>query len=181
MKDLRGFTGVGYDKGRSKLVQAAWLATQGAVLQHWWCPPKVRMSVLRMFGAKIGRDCLVRHRVRIHWPWKLELEDSVWIGEGAWILNLEPVRIGNNTCVSQEVFLCTGSHLFDHDNFEFDNAPITIGARSWLAARSTILRGVTVGDDVLVGAQALVVKDVPSGAKVLAPKADVREPKSTQA
>lgn len=174
MRDLTAFQGHGYDKGRGKLTQAAWLAVQGAVLQHWWCPPKVRIAVLRAFGARIGRNCLVRHRVRIHWPWKLELADAVWIGEGAWILNLEPVRIGSNTCLSQEVFVCTGSHLFEDDAFEFDNAPVTIGSRTWLSARSTVLRGVTVGDDVLVGAQALVVKDVPDGARVLAPKGEVR-------
>ncbi|MDR4174433.1 putative colanic acid biosynthesis acetyltransferase, partial [Bacillus nitratireducens] len=34
MKDLTGFTGVGYDKGRPQVVLAAWLAVQGAVLQH---------------------------------------------------------------------------------------------------------------------------------------------------
>lgn len=168
MKDLTGFTGVGYDKGRPKVVQAAWLAVQGAVLQHWWCPAKFRTATLRAFGAEIGENVLVRHRVRIHWPWKLTVGDSSWIGEGVWILNLEPVEIGSNTCLSQDVFICTGSHQFDDDHFEFDNAPIRIGSRTWIAAQATILRGVTVGDDVLIGAKSLVVKDVPSGHKVVA-------------
>ena len=170
MKNLRDFTGAGYDKGRGPLWQVAWLAVQQLLLQHWFCPAGVRTRVLRAFGATIGEGVLVRHRVRIHWPWKLTLEDDVWIGEGAWILNLEPVTIGSNTCVSQDVFLCTGSHQFDSDTFEFDNAPITIGSRCWIAARATILRGVTVGDDSLVGACALVVKDVPPGSRITAPQ-----------
>lgn len=174
MKDLSGFQGYGYDKGRNKVWQVAWLATQGALLQHWWCPAKVRTAGLRAFGAQIGEGVLVRHRVRIHWPWKLTLEDNVWVGEGAWILNLEPVKIGANSCISQDVFLCTGSHLFEHDNFEFDNAPITIGARSWIAARATVLRGVTIGANTLVGASALVTKDVPPGSRVLAPRAETK-------
>lgn len=169
MRDLSGFTGVGYGKGRSRLWQAAWLAVQGALLQHWWCPAGVRIAVLRHFGATIGEGCLVRHRVRIHWPWKLTLGDNVWIGEQAWLLNLEPITIGSNTCISQDVFVCTGSHQFHDDHFEFDNAPIIIGERCWLAARSTVLRGVSIGDGSVVGAGALVVADVPEGSKVLAP------------
>lgn len=170
MKDLSAFQGHGYDKGRGKLWQAAWLATQSAVLQHWWCPARVRTSALKAFGAQIGEGTLVRHRVRIHWPWKLVLGENVWIGEGAWILNLEPVKIGSNTCISQDVFICTGSHDFRSDSFEFDNAPITIGERSWIAARATVLRGVEVGSQSLVGATALVTKDVPPNSMVLAPR-----------
>lgn len=173
--NLRGFQGHGYTKGRSRLVQAAWLCTQGLLLRHWWCPAKVRIAVLRAFGAQIGEGVLIRHRVRIHWPWKLRIGEGSWIGEGVWLLNLEPISIGQNSCLSQDVFVCTGSHRFDEPTFEFDNAPVHIGNRTWLAAQSTVLRGVTVGDDVLVGAKALVVKDVPDGARVLAPSADVCE------
>ncbi|MBK6886823.1 MAG: putative colanic acid biosynthesis acetyltransferase [Tetrasphaera sp.] len=171
VRTLSGFTGTGYDKGRSVLWQAAWMLTSGAVFQRWWCPASLRVTLLRAFGAQVGTGVLVRHRVRIHWPWKLHLDDNVWIGEGAWILNLEPVTIGHDTCLSQEVFLCTGSHRFDSPTFEFDNAAITIGARTWVAARATILRGVAVGDDALVGACALVIGDVPDGGRVLAPVA----------
>ena len=174
MKDLSAFSGHGYDKGRNKAWQAAWLAAQSAVLQHWWCPARVRTAALRAFGAKIGEGTLVRHRVRIHWPWKLTLGENVWIGEGAWILNLEPVKIGSNSCISQDVFICTGSHDFKSDSFEFDNAPITIGERSWVAAKATILRGVAVGEGSLVGAAALVTKDVPPNSLVLAPRAETR-------
>lgn len=171
--DLQGFQGHGYDKGRSRLVQAAWLSVQGLLLQHWWCPAKVRIAVLRAFGARIADGVLIRHRVRIHWPWKLTVGEGSWIGEGVWLLNLEPITIGSNTCLSQDVFICTGSHKFDDPTFEFDNAPIEIGDRSWLAAQSTVLRGVKIGDDVVVGAKALVFKDLPDGAKLLAPKPEL--------
>lgn len=173
MRSLRGFTGEGYDRGRGVLWQILWLAVQSAVLTRWWCPGSVRVAVLRGFGAQIGADVIIRHRVRIHWPWKLSVGDGAWIGEGSWILNLEPVRIGDDTCISQEVFLCAGSHHFDHPTFEFDNATITIGSRTWIAARATVLRGVTIGDDVLVGACALVAKDLEDGVRALAPTATV--------
>ena len=139
---LSGFTGAGYDKGRPVGVQIAWLLSQSLLLMHWWCPMSVRIAMLRRFGAEIGEGVLVRHRVRIHWPWKLRIGDDSWIGEGVWILNLEPVVIGSNVCVSQDVLLCTGSHDRHSPTFEFDNAPITIEDDAWVAARATVLRGV---------------------------------------
>jgi putative colanic acid biosynthesis acetyltransferase WcaF len=54
---------------------------------------------------------------------------------------------------------------------EFDNAPIYIGDSVWIATRATILRGVRVGDGATVGATALVTRDVPEAATILAPRA----------
>jgi putative colanic acid biosynthesis acetyltransferase WcaF len=176
--DLSGFTGAGYDRGGSAAKQVLWLLCSGIFLSHWWCPPQTRARVLRAFGADLAPGVLIRHRVRIHWPWKLSVGENSWIGEGTWILNLEPVRIGANTCVSQDVFLCTGSHDHRSATFEFDNAPITIGDGSWVAARATVLRGVTIGDNATVGANALVVADVADGEVVLAPVAKTANPKA---
>lgn len=173
MKDLSGFQGYGYDKGRPKHIQALWLLVQGTFLQRWWFPPRLRVKVLRAFGARIEEGVLIRHGVTIHWPWKLHIKKNSWVGVGTWILNLEPVTIGENSCLSQDTYICTGSHLFGHENFEFDNAPIEIGDRVWVASRASILRGVRVGDDSVIGAMALVTRDVPAGSKVLAPLAEV--------
>jgi putative colanic acid biosynthesis acetyltransferase WcaF len=169
IRDLSQFHGTGYDIGRSKLVQAAWLLVSGSVFMRWWMPAAVRVAILRRFGATVGSNVLVRHRVRIHWPWKLDIGDNSWIGEGAWILNLEPVTIGIDVCISQEVLLCTGSHDRRSPTFEFDNAPIVIGDSAWVAARAVVLRGVNIGKRATVGAAALVTRDVGDDAVVLAP------------
>ncbi|OMB92991.1 acetyltransferase [Mycobacterium sp. NS-7484] len=167
---LAGFTGRGYHRGRSQPIQLAWLLVSRSVLFRWWMPNRLRIAVLRIFGATIGRGTLIRHDVKIHWPWKLEVGDSSWIGEDAWILNLEKVTIGSNSCVSQGVLLCTGSHDRVSATFEFDNGPITIGDRVWVAARSTVLRGVHIGDGATIGATALVTHDVPAADTVFAPR-----------
>jgi putative colanic acid biosynthesis acetyltransferase WcaF len=166
-RDLNGFSGAGYDIGRSKVVQVAWLLVSGAIFVRWWCPASFRVAILRAFGANVADDVLVRHRVRIHWPWKLTVGAGSWIGEGAWLLNLEPITIGRNVCVSQEAFLCTGSHDRHSPTFEFDNGPITIEDGAWIAARAIVLRGVTVGTGATVGAAALVSKDVPANGFVV--------------
>jgi len=171
-RDLSAFTGAGYDVGRSKVIQAIWLAVSGLVVMRWWCPSRVRVAILRAFGASIGDKTNIRHRVRIHWPWKLVVGDNTWIGEGAWLLNLEPITIGADVCISQDVLLCTGSHDRHSPTFEFDNSPIVIEDGAWVAARATVLRGVTIGARATVGATTLVTSDVSAEATVLAPNAE---------
>jgi putative colanic acid biosynthesis acetyltransferase WcaF len=153
-RSLRSFTGRGYDKGRPLAVQALWFAVMNLVFMKWWFPPRLRPSLLRLFGASIGDRVLIRHRVRVLWPWKLTIGDDCWIGEDAWLLNLEPITIEHDVCLSQGAFLCTGSHDHRDPGFEYDNGPIHVGAGAWVAARATVLRST----DVLCG------EVVPAGA-----------------
>ena len=144
-RDLCGFSGAGYDKGRSVLWQIAWLICDSTVLRRWWLPEAWRVALLRRFGATIGEGVKVRHNVTIHWPWKLSIGDDSWIGEDVWLLNLEPVTIGKDVCLSQGAFLCTGSHDARAPSFEYDNGPITVEDGAWVAAQALVLRGTTVG------------------------------------
>ncbi|TLQ47198.1 WcaF family extracellular polysaccharide biosynthesis acetyltransferase [Streptomyces marianii] len=161
MRDLPAFTLAGYDKGRSRIVQALWFAVMNTVFMAWFTPARVRTALLRAFGARIGTGVLIRHRVRVLWPWKLAVGDHTWIGEGAWILNLEPVAIGSHVCVSQEALLCTGSHDHRAADFRYRNGPITVDDGAWIATRATVLAGVKVGRCAVVGAGAVLHKDLP--------------------
>lgn len=166
-RDLSRFSGAGYDKGRSKPVQALWFAAQNLLFASWWLPASMRPRMLRLFGASVGHDVFIRHRVRVLWPWKLTIGNDVWIGEGAWILNLEDISIGDNVCISQEAFLCAGSHDVASPSFEYDNAPIRVDSEAWIGARALILRGVTVGRGAVVAAGARVSRDVSEGGMAL--------------
>jgi len=177
---LAEFTGAGYDRGRPVSVQVAWLAVSGLLVTRWWCPTSVRVVVLRAFGAQIGTGTNIRHGVRVHWPWKLTVGNDSWIGEGTHLLNLEPITIGTDVCISQHAFLCTGSHDRSSPSFEYDNAPIVVEDGTWVAARATVLRGVRIGADAVIGATALVTRDVPPGAVVLAPRAVVLAPRAVE-
>lgn len=150
-RSLRSFTGAGYDKGRNKVWQVAWFAVMNLVFMKWWLPPRLRPPILRAFGAQIGERALIRHRVRVLWPWKLTIGDDCWIGEGAWLLNLEPITIEHDVCISQEAFLCTGSHRHTDPGFAFSNGPIHVGSGAWVAARATIFKNTKVPQGHLVG------------------------------
>ncbi|OZC96812.1 putative colanic acid biosynthesis acetyltransferase [Rhodococcus sp. 06-221-2] len=160
LRSLAGFTGAGYDKGRRVHTQIMWMILSSTVFTRWWLPNRARIAILRLMGAQIGSNVLIRQNVKIHWPWKLQIGDNSWIGDGAWLLNLEKITIGHDVCISQQVLLCTGSHDRKSPTFEFDNGPIVICDGVWVATRATILRGVTLQQGCTVAAGTVVTKDV---------------------
>jgi putative colanic acid biosynthesis acetyltransferase WcaF len=171
---LRDFTGEGRPVGVPPVVRLLWMLVSRSLTMKWWCPNRLRVLVLRAFGARIGTGTRIKFDVKIDWPWKLEIGNDTWIGESVWIINAEPVIIGSNTCISQAVVLCSGGHDISSPTFEFDNAPIVIGDSVWIAARATVLRGVRIGDGATVGATALVTRDVPEAATILAPRSRMK-------
>jgi len=66
--------------------------------------------ILRWFGAKIGQGVRIKTGVRVKFPWRLIIQDFVWIGEDAWLDNLDLITIESHCCISQGVYLCTGNH-----------------------------------------------------------------------
>lgn len=182
MPSLSGFSGVGYTRGRPLHVQAAWYIVLNLIFIKWWLPARLRPHILRWFGAQVGSGVIIRPRARVHWPWKLSIGDHCWIGEEAWLLNLEPITISHDVCISQGAFLCTGSHDRRSPTFEFDNGPINIQAEAWIAARATVLRGVTVGQAAVVAAGSVAYADVPDHSVLTnVPNRLLREPTLTSA
>jgi putative colanic acid biosynthesis acetyltransferase WcaF len=164
MRNLAAFTTAGYDRGRSLGWQLLWVITSRIVFQAWWLPARLRPKILRYFGADIDEGVLIRERVRVHWPWKLTIGAHSWIGEGAWLLNLEPITIGHDVCISQEALLCTGSHNRHDPAFGYDNGPIVVEDGAWVAARAIVLRGVVIGAEAVVPAGATVSTSIPTKA-----------------
>lgn len=159
--NLEGYKS-GLDRGRPMWVEVCWVVIRSAIfLAPIPLPSAVRCAVLRFFGARIGRGCVIRHGVQIAMPWRLVCGDFVWFGEGVQILNLAQVRIGSHVCISQEAFLCTGSHDFDDAGFRLRVAPIAIADSCWLAARAFVGPGVSIGEGSMVTAGAIVGRDVP--------------------
>lgn len=152
------------DRGRPRIVEAAWylVKTVFFLTAIPW-PSALKAALLRLFGARVGASAVLKPRVNILFPWKLELGDHVWIGEEAWILNFEPVAVGSHCCVSQRVFLCAGNHDFRDPAFGYRNAPIALEAGVWIGAQSFVGPGVTVGAETVVAAGSVVTASLPPG------------------
>ncbi len=111
--------------------------------------------------AKLGRGLVIKPRVWIKYPWRLVVGNHCWIGQGVGIDNLVDVRIGSHVCLSQQVYLCTGSHDYRRRSFDLITQPIEIGDGAWLGVRALVLPGVTVGANAIAAGGSVVVKDVP--------------------
>ncbi len=169
-RSLAARRGLPYDKGRGLIAQTLWVAASDLIFVKVWCPNRLRVAMLRWFGARIGPGVLIRHRVRVQWPWNLEIGANSWIGADAELYNLDLIKIGSDVCVSQHAYLCTGSHNRNSRTFEFDNGPIVVEDGAWVCARATVLRGVTVGTNSVVGATCVVSSDVPPDSVVRPPQ-----------
>ena len=121
-----------------------------------------RRGLLRLFGATMGGGVNIANTATIYFPWNLEIGEWSAIGEYAYIYNLGKVVIGEKSTVSQRAHLCAGSHDYMDPTLPLLTPPISIGNQSWICADSFIGPGVTIGEGVVVGARAVVVRDVES-------------------
>jgi putative colanic acid biosynthesis acetyltransferase WcaF len=147
---LDQFNNSAFDRGRSPLVEALWLLAQAIFVSSSIPGRWHRVTLLRLFGAKIGRGVVIKPRVRVKFPWRLEIGDFSWIGEDAWIDNLAKVTIGSHSCVSQGVYLCTGSHDWSAEGFDLVVAPILVGDKVWIAAKGVVGPGVEIGSGAVL-------------------------------
>jgi putative colanic acid biosynthesis acetyltransferase WcaF len=122
-----------------------------------------RRWLVRLFGAKIGPHSGMRPNVKIVHPWLLEMGDWSMLGHGVVIYNLGPVKIGDHSVLSQGVYVCAGTHDYTKPNLPLVRPTITIGSGVWVAAQAFLGPGVTIGDNSVIAACAVVVKDVPDG------------------
>lgn len=153
----------GLDRGRSRLVEAMWyLCKCFLFLTPLPVPSQFKCSVLRLFGARIGKGVVIKPQVKILFPWKLTVGDHAWIGEEVFILNFEPVTIGAHCCISQRAFLCGGSHNYRQPEMPYRNGPISVKDGAWVGAQVFVAPGVTIGVETVVTAGSVVTRDLPS-------------------
>jgi putative colanic acid biosynthesis acetyltransferase WcaF len=106
---------------------------------------------------------VIRPGVRVKYPWRLRIGNNSWLGEDCWIDNLAHVHIGNNVCLSQGSYLCTGNHDWADPAFGLIVKPITLRDGSWVGARATICPGVELEENAVAAAGSLVTNSIPAG------------------
>lgn len=162
MMKLASFSSRNFDRGASRAREAGWLILSGLLVESWLPGSGWRCWLLRRFGATIGAEVTVKPRVRVKFPWRLQVADDVWIGEAAWIDNLGQVTIGNDVCISQGAYLCTGSHDWTTPTFDLIVRPIEVASHCWIGAMARLAPGTRVGEGAIVAMGATVSGDLAS-------------------
>ncbi|WP_218846951.1 putative colanic acid biosynthesis acetyltransferase [Winogradskyella forsetii] len=150
-------------RGKSKITVQLWWIVQATVFR--WSPQVMygwRRFLLRAFGAKIGKNVIIRPSVQITYPWKISIGDYSWVGDEVVLYSLGDIEIGSDTVISQRSYVCTGSHHYNSENFDIYSKKITIGNKCWLATDVYIAPNVSIGDFTVVGARSSVFKDLPA-------------------
>lgn len=119
---------------------------------------------LKAMGVEFGERIFLYYPFYLYGRGNLDIGDYCSFGEFTKIWNFDKVVIGNDFMAAEGLTILTGGH--DVDTLEPLMEPVRIGDRVWCGANVTILPGVTIGDDVVVGAGALVTKDVLAGSVV---------------
>lgn len=159
--NLNVFTTGAFNKGAGKLKIASWYFINALLIRASWNPfMKIKILLLKSFGAKIGKGLVIKNNVNIKFPWKLTLGNNVWLGENTWIDNLDEVKIGNNVCISQGALLLTGNHDYTLSTFDYRNAPITIEDGAWIGAKTVVCPGVKVKSHAILTVGSIATKEM---------------------
>ncbi|PEJ65952.1 putative colanic acid biosynthesis acetyltransferase [Bacillus toyonensis] len=161
--DLSKYNQSWYSRGRNSLVVLIWWFIQGTIFRYSIHNMyKWRSFLLRLFGAKIGGNVKIRPTAQFTYPWKISIGDNSWIGDNVKFYSLEEIHIGANCVISQESYLCTGSHDPKDPYFGLITKPIHVKDGAWIASNVFIYPGVTIHKLGIAAARSTVLKDIPT-------------------
>ena len=119
-----------------------------------------RSFLLRLFGAKVGKNVNIYPSAKIYIPWNLSIDDFSSIGEWVLIYNLGRVKIGKAVTISHKAHICSGTHKYHLPNLPLVKNPIVINDYAWVCSDAFISDGCIIGEGSIIGAKSVVVKNV---------------------
>lgn len=148
-------------KTRPIWVRLSWFMVNALVFNTSLLPlSRIKVLLLRCYGAKVGEGVVIKPRVNIKYPWRLEIGRFSWIGEGVWIDNLAEVKIGSHVCISQSALLLCGNHDYKSPLFDLHVLPITLEDGVWIGAKSIVCPGVTCHSHSVLSLGSIASKDL---------------------
>lgn len=158
------------------------------LLTDWWpeCDvcQRIRGWMARPLFGSCGKGLRMGSHVTVIYPRRLHLGRDVMLVTSTWIDSIGGVWIADEVLVAPGCVITSTSHTY-RDN-SASRGPLAlaetrIGRGTWLAAHVVVKAGVTIGSGVLVGANAVVTKDIPDNviaggvpAKVIGPRKDLQ-------
>ena len=125
-----------------------------------------RRQLLEDLLGNIGPGTLIRPPFHCDYGRYLSIGARTFANFGLVALDCAPISIGDDVQIGPNVALLTPTHPIDPDlrRAGWEAAqPITIGDNVWLGGGAIVLPGVTIGSDTVVGAGAVVSRDLPQG------------------
>jgi len=127
-------------------------------------PEEIRELFSRLTGKQVDESFGLFPPFYTDCGKNIRIGKNVFINSGCRFQDQGGITIGDDALIGHNAVLATLNHSFAPDDRKsMEPAPIVIGKNVWLGANVTILPGVTIGDNAVVAAGAVVTKDVPEG------------------
>jgi acetyltransferase-like isoleucine patch superfamily enzyme len=125
----------------------------------------LRFASLLIFGAKV-KSPSIGEGVTVFCPWDLEIGANTTIGARCTLTAFGGLKIGNDVRIAPNVMILTTDHEYSKPDLKirdqgFKQAAIEIGNDVWLAGNVVVVKGVQIGDGVVIGANSVVTHDIP--------------------
>ena len=130
----------------------------GRWLRHQWAKRKLQSC---------GNNVTIRDGVHIHFPQNVSIGNYVSLNENVFLDGMGNISIGNYCRIAHSVSILSSDHTFSDLSRPIykqgsDLSKTIIEEDVWIGAKATILRGITIGKGRVIGANAVVTKDIPS-------------------
>ena len=143
-------------------------------------PKKVRELFAKLTGEKIDDSCMIIPPFYTEFGKNIKMGKYVFINSCCHFQDNGGIEIGDGTMFGFNVSIATLNHdLSPEKRCDATPKPVKIGKKVWIGANCTILPGVTIGDNSVIGAGSVVTKDIPKNviaagnpAKVIKPIKD---------
>lgn len=125
----------------------------------------IRMSLLKLSGASIGPSSILRPRALILKTQNLEIGANTIIGSGSKIMNFAKVSIGKNVEIGPSFVAQTNEHIIENYDKPLGKQgakyeSISIGDGCYIGGDVTVLSGVSICNNCIVGAKSVVTKNI---------------------
>ena len=127
---------------------------------------KTRQKLIKEMFAEVGENCFIEIPFHANWGGKhVHIGNNFYSNFNLTLVDDTHIYIGNDVLCAPNVTICTSSHPIDPElrrKGYFFNRPVKIGNNVWIGSGTTILPGVSIGDNTVIGAMSCVTKDIPA-------------------
>lgn len=146
--------------------QAQWLCKQYQYNNTLPTDTQKRTELLKEMFAEIGEGCYIEPPLHANWAGKhVHFGKNIYANFNLTLVDDTHIYVGDCTMFGPNVTIATAGHPvlpeLREQGYQY-NAPVHIGKNCWLGTGVIVLPGITIGDNVVIGAGSVVTKDIPS-------------------
>lgn len=124
-----------------------------------------REKLIRQILGKAGKNILIQSNFYCDYGYNIQVGDNFYMNHNGVILDGAKVEFGDNVFIGPNCGFYTAGHPIEielrNKGIEYAK-PIKVGDNVWFGGNVVVLPGVTIGDNVTIGAGSIVTKDIPS-------------------